>query len=312
MRALALLAAPLLVSISFLACANNTNGDDDQTTSGPTPVGTQGTTSGQGSTTQLAGRDGGIQPPVEPDVDLDTISMGWEGAARSYILARPRGYDPNLSYPLVVALHGNPSTKEALRKQAPFELGSKREAFIVYPDAAGGGWDLVSPPETNKDMGWIRALPGEIAKTANIDQSRVYGFGFSGGAFFVSQMGCAFGDVFRAISVNAGGAPDGSQSGWEKKANRCYVCPGGPIPTLVVHGMNDGTVVRASGAFAAKCAAETNNCATSDVKSPSSPAECTKADGCGSPTELCLVQGLGHMPWAQSFAKSWSFFQSAP
>ncbi|MBX3229643.1 MAG: hypothetical protein KIT84_04850 [Labilithrix sp.] len=304
-------ASVLLVVLPFLACAataSNDDGDDRTAAPGALPV-NGGGASGSSNTPLV--RDAGIHPPADPDVDLETIATSWNGKARSYLLARPRDYDPNRRYPLVMMFHGNPSTKETLRKQAPFELGSRRDAVLVYPDAAGGGWDLFAPPATNKDMDWIRALPQEIAERVSVDLERVYGFGFSGGGFFVSQMACLFGDFFRAISVNAGGAPDGKEAGLERKSNQCYVCPGGPVPTLFAHGNNDGRVPKTSAAFAAKCAAESNRCTTNEVKVPTTES-CTRADACAAPVELCIIPNLGHDPWRETFTKSWAFFQSAP
>jgi poly(3-hydroxybutyrate) depolymerase len=206
--------------------------------------------------------------------------------------------------------HGNPGSKEQMRGYVPFENVSKRDAFLVYPNASNGAWDLYTPTETNKDMSWIRDLPSELAARFNVDPSRVYGFGFSGGAFMMAQMGCRFGQsLFRAVMINSGGGPEESKSGYPKREDACYVCPGGPIPSLIVHGDQDGTVVKESGAFTAKCVAETNGCAAFP-NAAVAPSPCLSAPGCQKPVEWCLIPKMGHAVWDQSMQAAWDFFRA--
>lgn len=244
---------------------------------------------------------------ADPDVDVTQETMTFAGATRTYLLARPRGAAGG-ALPLVLSFHGNPGAAERMANGLPFDSASKRAAVIAYPQALDGNWDLYTPTERNKDMEWVRALVGEIATKASIDEARVFGFGYSGGGFFITQVACRFGGLFRAISVNAGGGPDEAQMGYAKRANGCYVCPGGPIPTLVTHGDADTAVEPGSGEFTANCFAATNGCEM--TRSPSSPAPCQEHDACPAeqPVKFCLLPGLGHEPWAGAIDEAWSFF----
>jgi len=48
-------------------------------------------------------------------------------------------------------------------------------------------------------MNFIAALPDEIKTKANVDTTRVLGYGYSGGGFFLTQFTCRFGGIFKAI-----------------------------------------------------------------------------------------------------------------
>lgn len=254
----------------------------------------------------------GAAPPPDAWVTMTTETMEFDGKTRRYLLGLPKDYDGSKSYPLVLNFHGNPGTAEGELAYLPFQNVSKVNAVVAYPQGTDNDWDLYTPTESNADMNWIHALPGEIANKANIDPSRIFGFGFSGGGFFLAQFTCRFGDVFKAVSINSGGGPDEPQMGYDKYDNGCYQCPGGPVATLVVHGDSDPVVDPGSGAFTQACFATFNQCgdATSDV----TPSPCVQYDGCPAdkPVKWCLVPGLGHAAWNQALSESWSFFQALP
>jgi polyhydroxybutyrate depolymerase len=242
--------------------------------------------------------------------------MTFNGNARSYVVAKPRTYDPKRSYPLVLVFHGNPGDAMGMAQGFPFDAASGQDAVLVYPQAGSAdgnafSWDLYTPTDTNVDMNFIKPLIEEVKSSkATIDASKVYGFGYSGGGFFISQYACRFGGVFRAISINAGGGPDEEQMGFPKRDNGCFICPGGKVPTLVTHGGADPEVPTDSGEFTATCYASTNGC--SDTRTPTAPAPCELYDGCDKPVKRCIIPGLGHAPWEHSRDEAWSFFNAAP
>jgi polyhydroxybutyrate depolymerase len=255
------------------------------------------------SSSNLPRRDGATSGAVTET--NETMLFG--GLTRSYILAKPTSYAASKAYPLVFVFHGNPGTASDMRAANPFDVASRDQAVIVYPQGLGYNWDLYSPLSTNNDMPWIQALVAEIATKVNIDTSRVFGHGFSGGAFFVAQMACRVAGVFKAISVHAGGGPEETQVSVGRWPNGCVQCAGGPVPTLVVHGASDTTVVPESGAYTASCYATTNGC---DTTLTTTTAPC-QAYGCptASPVELCMVPNLGHQVWSSGTDKAWRFFQ---
>lgn len=242
-----------------------------------------------------------------------TMTMDFNGQTRSYILVKPNNFDANRVYPLVLSFHGNPGDMAGQQAQLPFETVSGDAAIVVYPQALlPDGWDQYTPTDSNADMSWIHALPAEIGKSAKIDPKKIYGYGWSGGSFFIVNFACRFGDMFRAISSNAGGGPDESQSGFQTRPNSCYVCPGGPVATLVMHGDSDDVVGGDSGEFTAICYADENGCDENEDDTDPQPCKAFRSCPAATPVKYCLIPGMGHQPWDQSMQQSWSFFTSLP
>jgi polyhydroxybutyrate depolymerase len=266
-----------------------------------------------GSTTSPSGTSSGTPPGPTQHVTLTSETFAFGGEERTYELALPKTYDAKKTYPLVMSFHGNPGTADWMAQNLPFDSVSKGDAVIVYPQAATEDWDLYTPTDSNRDMAFIKALIGEVkAKKANIDTKKVFGFGYSGGAFFLTQFTCRFGGVFKAISVNAGGGPDEQQMGYDQRPNGCYICPGGAVPIIVTHGTADDNVEFASGEFTHACYASTNGC--KQTLSDSTPAPCQVHDGCpaSKPVKWCPIEGQSHALWDGAMTQAWAFFTSLP
>jgi polyhydroxybutyrate depolymerase len=249
--------------------------------------------------------------PVPMTITQETALVN--GNTRSYILAVPQNYDASKTYPLILALHGNPGSADEMLKAFPFDqIGG--EAVVAYPQGYDENWDLGADPATNVDMPFVKALPGEIAAKAHIDTRRVFAIGFSGGAFFLNQMTCSVPGVFKAFASHSGGAPynQGASATWP---NGCVKCAGSPTPAIMIHGAADTEVSLDDGKYAAACWATTDGCwQDPDAWPKTLPTICRKADTCSSagPVELCVVDGLGHQPWQDAPRVAWSFFSSVP
>jgi polyhydroxybutyrate depolymerase len=249
------------------------------------------------------------------DVDVDTTdeTFTFGGATRSYILSVPVDYDAGKTYPLVLEMHGNPGTAAFMLQNLPFDRVSRREAIVVYAQAAGTDWDLATPADQNDDMAYLRALVDEVASKLSIDKQRVLGTGWSGGAFMASQTACRLGGLFKAIAILSGGAPYESSDGTPAKDGSGFLsCPGGPVATLVIHGENDGVVSRDSGEYAAAHWAHVNGCGS--TLAATTPAPCQRYAGCpqATPVQLCMIPGQDHGVWREGFAATWAFFESLP
>lgn len=313
----------VFVLSAFAACSDDKSTSSSPATNGETPDGGSG---GDGSVSWNGSRDSGHptssndsgdppppgEEPVTTFVTVTKETMSHGGKARTYYLALPNDYDASKSYPLVLSFHGNPGSAQNMMAALPFDRASQSAAVIAYPQADTSDWDLYTPTDNNADMHFIAALPDEIRTKANIDKSRVLGYGYSGGAFFLTQFSCRFGGIFKAISINAGGGPDEEQMGYGQYPNGCYQCPGGPVAAIVTHGATDGEVSPESGAFTHACYATFNGCSTS--LSPTTPAPCQQHDGCPTdkPVKWCLIPGQGHGAWAESMKEAWSFFNALP
>jgi polyhydroxybutyrate depolymerase len=142
------------------------------------------------------------------------------GLTREYTVYVPKDYDPAVSYPLVVLLHGgNGNSTNLLSKISRAEPSRKRfladsnfEAkadldnfIIVAPEGNSGNWnDGRSGTEPAKlgtdDVGFIVATVEEVEETYNIDSKTVYAVGMSNGATMSYRLACARPDVFAAVA----------------------------------------------------------------------------------------------------------------
>lgn len=308
---------PVLGALAILAACSS---DDPSSDDGPDGTNDGGTTPGiDGSDPNRPGADSGNDPDAPPPpprpVVITNETASVNGRTHSYFLGVPRELDPAKSYPVVIVFHGNPSNAETQLNLEPFDNASAGNAILVYPQAfnAGDGafnWDLSTQEPNNVDVQFVRALPDALVnKGLNIDTDRIFGYGYSGGAFFLQSMICMANDFFRAVTTSAGGAPSGL--GYPTRAgNECPICPGGATATLIIHGDQDTEVGAGSGTYAALC--QQLNAPCSATTQPTTPSPCVLYDGCpaGAPLEFCYIPGQNHAPWSQAMIESWKFFES--
>jgi polyhydroxybutyrate depolymerase len=308
----ALATCAFVALLGSAGCSKTSSPSSGGTSSGTDPGGgTSGNPSSSGGDGTSGGTSGG-PAPAPKIVDVTDQSFTFAGQNRIYVLAKPKTYDASKAYPLVLSFHGNPGDAHSQAAGLPFESASGSDAIIAYPqalsaDSGAFSWDLYTAADSNADMNFIKALIDDIAGKANVDKTKVLGYGYSGGGFFLAQYGCIFGGVFKALSINAGGGPD--QLTYSKRDDGCYVCPAGPVPTIVTHGQTDAEVPVDSGIFTATCYAEGNGCG--GTRTATTPAPCELFDGCpaNAPVKRCIIPNQGHGPWADSMNQAWAFFK---
>jgi polyhydroxybutyrate depolymerase len=231
--------------------------------------------------------------------------MDFDGSTRTYILAKPKQYDATKKYPLVFNLHGNPGDAAGEAAILPFDQVSNQDAVIVYPLAADGAeWDW---SDNSEDIKWFKPLVAEVAKKASIDTTRVLGFGYSGGAYFLSQYACKVGGVLKAAAILSGGAPEIDNNGFVD-------CPSGKLPIILMHGKDDNTEVPFDGGdYAQQCWAHNNRCTDGSLADWGMDAPCQKYSGCDdNPVVWCAVPNQGHNPWVPGMQAAWDFFKALP
>ncbi len=252
-------------------------------------------------------------PPPPPTV-VSEESIDVLGTTRAFVLATPTTYSPNKTYPLVLVLHGDGGDGVSMRAAFPFDALSAQAAFVVYPSGTFG-WNLYDPADTNPDLTYLATLVDSLGKRFTIDPARVFGIGFSSGAFMLNQVGCRRPSLFRAIVPHSGGAPteprDPTASHWDNNYTRCANQTMGSGPAvLAIHGTADTTVTFDSGDFTARYWAFINGCQS--TRSKSTPQPCVLHDGCPAarPVGLCPIDNLGHTVWADAATAAWQFFSA--
>lgn len=237
------------------------------------------------------------------------------GTTRSFVLVAPSTYTPDKTYPLVLVLHGDGGDGPTMRAVFPFDAVSQQSAFVVYPTGTNG-WNLYDPADANPDLAYLGAIVDAVGKRFTVDPARVFGIGFSSGAFMLNQVGCRRPPLFRAIVPHSGGAPneprDPTASRWDNNYTRCASQTLGSGPAvLVVHGTADTAVTFDSGDFTAKYWAFVNGCkSTRSTHAP--PPPCLLHDECpaGKAVVFCPIENLGHAVWTDAAKAAWQFFST--
>lgn len=276
----------------------------------PGSDGGAGTDGGGPSTEPPASGDDAAPPPDPPKVNVTNETLVVDGDARSYVLAVPVAYDPNTAYPLVLVLHGDGGDGASMRALHTFDAVSGEHAIVAYPSGRNATWNHSLDVDKNPEMRFLRALVGALEQTYNIDAARVFGTGYSSGAFMINQVACRT-SMFRALVPYAGGAPYTPPN--EGDPNAPPDCStGNLVATMVVHGAADPEVLPSSGRYCAEYWRQRNGCQSSQT--PVDPSPCMAFDGCPSerPVRYCEIPGLGHVPWSEGARAAWSFFQALP
>ncbi len=160
-----------------------------------------------------------------------------DGRERFYLAHVPAGLE-GTGAPLLLALHGSPSTPQAMRALSGFdELADRRGFIVAYPSyvlgfgqwavGCGEGCDL----ELDRDKNFMKALIDELYDRLGIDRSRVYLTGFSNGGLATYHLACELSDRIAAA------APVGALM-IEPQWQSCSLIP--PVPFLMIHGTQDG------------------------------------------------------------------------
>ncbi len=214
------------------------------------------------------------------------------GTARGYQLTIPNGYDGKTPLAVVFAYHGLGGKGADMRTYLDMETIAGAKAIFVYPDglqAQGGtGWDLAA---AGKDIAMFDAVKKELDASYCVDDARIFGVGFSYGGWMANALGCARGDVVRAIAPMSGGGPGGA-------------CKG-PVATWISHGASDTAELPIEGQKSRDKWITTNGAAKPGKAS--TPAPCQLFDGGKQPVVYCEFQGGHEIP---SFGRQaiWDFF----
>jgi polyhydroxybutyrate depolymerase len=308
--------AGMTAVIAVLAACNGSNGNtntsniDKGTPAAPTE-GAPGSPSTDPTPPNDEPSGGGSPTPPTMAVSTETIDVA--GTARAFVLAEPSTYSATRSYPLVLVLHGDGGDGEKMRSVVQFDAVSAQDAIVAYPSGTDG-WNLYEPAATNPDLAFLITLVGALEKRFTIDPARVFGIGFSSGAFMLNQVGCRRPSLFRAIVPHSGGAPseprDPTATRWENGYTRCANQTLGSGPAvMVVHGTADADVSFESGDFTASYWAFINGCETTR-STPAATPPCLRQDACppGKPVVFCPIADLGHAYWSSAAKVAWQFF----
>jgi polyhydroxybutyrate depolymerase len=157
-------------------------------------------------------------------------SFTWDGLERTYNVHLPTGYTPDLSYPLVINMHGLGSNAFQQELYSRFsELADEEGIVVVYPNGFNNLWNVFSASGVD-DVGFLSALIDTMAFHYSIDLNRVYATGMSMGGYMSHRLACQLEERIAAIASVTG----------LLAFSPCV--PSRNMPILQIHGTDDGVV----------------------------------------------------------------------
>jgi poly(3-hydroxybutyrate) depolymerase len=225
-------------------------------------------------------------------VESGRLTIDVAGATREYILELPEDYDASRPYRLIFAWHWRGGTAADVANGF-YGLQQRSEGSAIFVSAEGidAGW--ANPG--GSDIAFLDAMLARLQSDLCIDESRIFSTGWSYGGMMSLAIGCARGDVFRAIAPMSGALYSGCADS------------DAPVAFLGFHGDDDDVVPIANGVTARDVFVERNGC---QPEAPAVEADgCLRFEGCaaGAPVTWCEFDG-GHTPAPGSEQAIWDFF----
>jgi len=292
---------------SAVACSNDTGNASSSssgggTSSSGTTSGASGGTSGEqssGTSGATSGGTSGQQPPPSK-VNQTNETVDVDGTPRRYVLQVPKTYDAAKSYPLILALHGDGDSAAGFPSSFNIAAFSGDDAIVAFSDQSV---DLFTEYANNKDQRLIEVMIETLKGKYTIDANKVWGAGYSKGAYQLNELACRKPGLLKAMAIHAGGAPQ------ERNGDGSVNCPAAiALPTFVTHGGNDDP---GGGRFGADYWAGLAGC--QDNLSASTPSICEKFNGCPADKQVffCLVPNQPHSPLYKDAAEhTWNWFKT--
>jgi poly(3-hydroxybutyrate) depolymerase len=224
---------------------------------------------------------------MDPPATDTSIQVGMMRS--TYIVDRPKNYDKQRAYPLLMVFRGANVTADQFRGYLNLPAAAGADAMIVHPNCLNDAtaWDI------QRDLPLFDALLAQLETTYCIDQQRVFAVGHTSGGFFTNALGCMRGDKLRGIAPLSAGPSLGT----------CQ----GEFAVWMSQGNADMSLT--SGRAARDFWAKRNNCSPA-MPIAVDPAPCTEFVGCdaGFAVRYCEYDGDLNLP---AFAATglWGFFK---
>ena len=224
-----------------------------------------------------------------------THSLKVDGRTRTYDVVLPRGFDSEKSYPMVLGFGGWHHTSANMRDYSNLE-SQFQDAIVVYGQGVDNAWGGAPYADTSidEDVEYTKAVLDDVASRYNADTSRTVAVGLSNGGGMVAALACHAPETVRGVASVAGAFYSPTVTG----------CTSGEVPTMIMHGTNDG-VVSYYGGFrhgapfkpvetVARTFARKNDCSMVASQSRSVGMTIFDFDNCSAPVRIERVEGGGH------------------
>jgi polyhydroxybutyrate depolymerase len=152
-------------------------------------------------------------PPLTPKVRRNAVRVG--GRDRTYLIYVPANLPPQAA--LVIVFHGSGMDGARMRRCTgyAFDCLADQHGFVVlYPNGYRQNWNdcrkhatFPAKRENIDDMGFIRALIGCVKQEQDVDEKRVYVFGYSNGGHMAFRLAMEAPDEIAAVAAVAASLP---------------------------------------------------------------------------------------------------------
>ncbi|MED5308950.1 MAG: PHB depolymerase family esterase [Candidatus Thermoplasmatota archaeon] len=146
-------------------------------------------------------------------ITQSTMSIMVNGQEREFRLSVPSS-DAGTKLALIIAFHGGGGSGEDFQQQSEFDQLGEQEKFIMAyaiaeddRTAAEGEWYLNTAATSRDDNDFTEAIVDNLSSQYCIDQSRLYGIGYSLGSMFTYEIACQLNHRFAAVASFAGTMP---------------------------------------------------------------------------------------------------------
>jgi polyhydroxybutyrate depolymerase len=195
---------------------------------------------------ELARIQGAVRAAMQsPQIagEAETVTLEHGGRDRRYHLHVPPHAQNIVGLPLLLVLHGGGGNGEQVRASTGLaEAGLRAGYVVVFPDGTGpvrgklltwnsGGITVYASEHDVDDVGFLRAVVGDVQKRVAIDPARVFAAGHSNGGMMCHRLAREAADLFTGIAVVSGAM------------NFTAVDAKSPIAVLLVHGSADQHVL---------------------------------------------------------------------
>ena len=207
----------------------------------------------------------------------------------------PRSFDSEKSYPVVLGFGGWHHTSAHMHDYSNLE-SQFSDAIVVYGQGVDNAWGGAPYADTSidEDVAYTKAVLNDVASRYNADTSRTVAVGLSNGGGMVAALACHAPETVRGVASVAGAFYSPTVAG----------CTSGEVPTMIMHGTNDG-VVRYDGGTrhgasyesvedVARMFARKNDCAMVASTSRSGSITTFDFEHCSAPVRIERVEGGGH------------------
>ena len=224
-----------------------------------------------------------------------THTLQVDGRNRTYDVVLPRGFDSEKSYPVVLGFGGWHHTSANMHDYSNLE-SQFSDAIVVYGQGVDNAWGGAPYADTSieEDVAYTKAVLNDVASRYNADTSRTVAVGLSNGGGMVAALACRAPETVRGVASVAGAFYSPTVTG----------CTSGEVPTMIMHGTNDG-VVRYDGGTrhgasyesvedVARMFARKNDCYLLTTQSRSAGVTTFDFVDCAEPVRIERVEGGGH------------------